>query len=107
MSNFAVAANEIGAHEKTLVAAAVDTVTFATFRSQVEVVTDGAASLYFTVDGSTPVAGAANTHYLPATASSKIVKCPAQHPSPGVKASGTIVKLISAGTPKYSVSRVA
>lgn len=100
MADYDVASTEIGAHAKTLVADTADTVTFANFNSEVEVYSDGAAVLYFTTDGSTPTVGGAGTHFMPASASSRIVRAAEQ--SDGT----TVVKLISAGTPLYSVSKV-
>ena len=100
MASHAVAASEIGAHEKTLVAATVDTVTFANYTSEVEVVSDGADELYVRGDGTAPTVAGNASHFLPAgTVSSRRIKCTRQ--SDGT----TVVKLISAGTPAYSVSR--
>lgn len=96
MTDFAVAADEIGAHSKTLTANVVDTVQFADDVSRIEVVSDGAAELYFTVDGSNPTIGGANCYYLPAFGGAREVPV---H-------TGGLVKLKSAGTPKYSVARV-
>jgi hypothetical protein len=91
-----VAADEIGAHSKTLGANTVDTVNFADDVKQIEVVSDGAAELYFTVDGTAPTVGGAKCYYLPAFGGAREVP---------VHTGGT-VKLISSGTPKYSVARV-
>jgi hypothetical protein len=97
MASHSVAAGEIGAHAKTLVAATADSVTFADNLRQVEVVSDGAAALYFTIDGSAPVVGANAAYYMPAV--------------PGVRTvgpvSGQVIKLISSGAPTYSVAKAS
>jgi hypothetical protein len=95
-----VAAGKVGAHAKTLVASTVDTVTFADDLDTVEVLSDGAAALYFTADGTTPVIGDDACWELPAGATSaRTVPVPT--------AGGSVIKLISTGTPKYSVSRTS
>lgn len=81
----------------TLTAATVSTQTFTGFNASMAEVTslDGAAEVYFTVDGSTPTVGGENCHVLPAAISSLEVK---------EEISGdAVVKLISSGTPKISV----
>jgi len=97
VASFTVAANELAVHAKTLTAATVDTVTFSADLDQVEVVNeDGAAAIYFTVDGSTPQVAGNNTYYLPAAIGGLQVTVPTS--------GNTVVKVISAGTPKYGVS---
>jgi hypothetical protein len=89
----------VGAHERTLVASTADTVEFEEDLKTVEIVNvDGAAAIYFTVDGSAPTVGGEGCGYLPATPCARVVtsRSPAK----------TIVRLISTGTPKYSVARV-
>lgn len=83
------------AYEKTLTANTVDTVNLGSAFSEVEVISDGAASIFFTVDGSIPTVGGASTYYLPAAATSRSV--------PVRGGSAATVKLISSGTPLYSV----
>lgn len=80
----------------TLVASTVATMTFDEDFTEVEVTNvDGAAVVYFRFDGTNPVVAAAGTHVLPAAVGSVIRK---------PKTSGvTVVKFISAGTPKVSV----
>jgi hypothetical protein len=96
MASYTVAKGEIGAHAKTLVANIVDEVVFVDNKALIEVVSDGAAEIYFTVDASAPTVGGAAAYYLPAVPCSRTV------PSP--KPGETAVRLISAGTPKYSVA---
>jgi len=84
----------------TLIATTVDSVTITEKRFDAVEVTnrDGAAEIYYTIDGSTPAVGADNTWVLPAAVSSRV------HDAAG---DGNVkVELISAGTPKYSVSKV-
>ncbi len=57
---------------------------------------DGAAEMWFTVDGSTPTVGGTNCFLLPATVGWAIVGVATR--------GGTVVKLISTGTPAYGVS---
>jgi hypothetical protein len=82
----------------TLVAATVTTVsTLADGYQRVEVTNvDGAAAVYFTIDGTTPTVAGDDCHVLPASISSMSVK----DSSPGA---APTVKLISSGTPKVSV----
>lgn len=96
MAAYPVAAGEHGAYAKTLAASVVDTVTFAYDADYIEVWGDGTSAIYFTTDGSTPTVAGANTWELPVgVASSRAVEVGT--------GGGTVVKVISAGTPKYSV----
>lgn len=95
MASYSVATGELGVRNKTLVASTVDTVTFATDVAEIEVYSDGAAALSFTVDGTTPTVDSQAAEWMPASASVQVVRSPA---------ATTVVKLISSGTPKYSVT---
>lgn len=98
MANYTVGAGEIGAHAKTLTPNTVDTVVFDDDLAYVEVVSDGAADLYFTVDGApAPTVGAAGAHYMPALPCSRVVQ--------SIGDGGTTVRLISTGSVKYSVAQ--
>lgn len=99
MAAHTVAAGEIGAHAKTLTANTVETVTFADDVARIEVVSDGAAELYFTVDKAAPAVGAAAAYYIPAVPGVREVPSPAD--------GSAVVRLISAGTPKVSVAKAA
>lgn len=80
----------------TLTAATVDQVTLPGNYGRVEVLNrDGSDEIYFTVDGATPTVGGDGTHVLPAQIGAVVV------PSSGRGA--TVVRLISAGTPAYSI----
>lgn len=83
----------------TLVASTVLTVTLTgDYYREVEIVNrDGAAEVYFTIDGTTPVVAANDTYVLPAVIGGLRVKVPKAAPD-------TVVKLISSGTPKVSVT---
>jgi hypothetical protein len=95
MASYTVAVGEHGAYEKTLVASTVDTVTFAGDLSGVEVVNEGTTGIYFTVNGTAPTVGSQAAYYVPPTSVRTV---------PSGEAGGTVVKLISSGTPKYSVA---
>jgi hypothetical protein len=97
MASYTVAAGKTGKHRKTLVAATVDTVTFTDALDYVEVYSDGRAELFFTADGTTPVLDDDGCHRLPAGVEKARVVVPAS--------GATVVKLISDGTPTYSVQR--
>jgi hypothetical protein len=83
----------------TLVAATVDSVTFSSDYKNVEILNRAATGdIYATVDGTTPVVGADDT----------IIVSPGQFVSIEMAyrsdSSADVVKLISAGTPAYSVT---
>lgn len=82
----------------TLAASTVDTVTLDADYAFVEIVNrDGSAEIYATVDsGVTPTVGGAGCDVLPAAMGSLVIDATAYGPP-------TIVKLISSGTPAYSV----
>lgn len=111
MASYTVNYGELAAHAKTMVAATVDTVTFAAgdpsspgwgkMPAAIEVLSSGASDIYFTVDGSTPTVAGATTYRVPNVAgATKKVKL-----NDGNAYDAVVVKLISAGTPVYSVSR--
>ena len=98
MATFNLNAGDVGAYEKTLVAATVDTVNFQEAVDRVEIYSSGADEIYFTLDGAAPTVGGATTLLLPAAASVRTIRVPKRD-------SPTVVKLISAGTPVYSVAK--
>jgi hypothetical protein len=111
MATYTVASGQLAIHAKTLAANAVDTVTFtigdphggagwANVPKQVEILSDGAADIYVTVDGSAPTVGGQNCYRLPAFAGATVIDVEDADPQDAV-----LVKMISAGTPEYSVSR--
>jgi hypothetical protein len=104
MAAHSVAADERAAHAKTLVANTQDTVTFASDFEEVDIHSDGVAAIYFTVgvggagQPDATVAGA-KTYLMPAgVVSRRRVRVPGS--------GNTVVKLISAGVPTYSVAQV-
>src|SRR5947209_8731954 len=100
MAAYEVLAAEHGAYAKTLAANTEDAVTFDKDIDAVEVWSDGTEAIYFTVDGTDPTVGGAGAWEVP-KGSALVRECPV--PTAG----NTIVKLISAGTPKYSVTEVS
>lgn len=97
MATHTVAAGEIGTAAFTLTADVVDTVTFtATSLNTVEIISDGAAAAWYSLDGSTPAVDGAHCYYIPAVSSVDV----RQPPSNAV-----VVKLISEGTPLLRVQR--
>lgn len=101
MASYTVASGERGVQAKVLTANAADTVTF-TGRdcTQVEIISDGTAALYVTVDGvTTATVAGVKTDVLPAFVPSVRVL--------NVSTSGaTVVSLISAAATTYSVTEV-
>jgi hypothetical protein len=87
----------IGAHAITLSPDTVDTVEFEDDLQFVEVVSDGTAEIYFTVDGADPEIGDQFAYYMPAIACSRVVR--------SFRDGASSVRLISAGTPTYSIAR--
>jgi hypothetical protein len=82
---------------RTLTANVVTPVTFTANASVIEVATDGAAELYFTTDGTTPTVGGQNCHWMQAAIGSVEVL-------DDTAGQNSVVKLISSGTPKVSVT---
>lgn len=84
------------AKHATLTANTVDTVNLPAAATVVEVLNrDGTAEIYFTIDGNDPAVAGDDTNVLPAAMGSLEVGSPL--------AAQTVVKLISSGTPKYTV----
>ena len=110
MASYTVPAGHVGVHEKTMVAGTVDTITFPVGSSttpgwgqqpeNIEVLTDGTASVYVTVDGSTPTVAGTHCYRIPAMAGSTVISVADSNGRDDV-----VVKMISSGTPQYSVSR--
>ncbi len=100
MASYMVAAGQRGVHRKTATANVVDTVTFTDNVEQVEIINDGSAALYVTVDGQPPTVAGPHTDELPAGGpSSRTIAAPAF--------TGAMVLLVSDGAPAYSVARLS
>lgn len=101
MANYSVPANHVGIHAKTLTPNVVDTVTFiGVDLPEIEVLSDGAADIYVCFGASTtPTIAGTQCWRIPAESASATLP---------VRTSGdTVVKLLSAGAPVYSVSRTS
>lgn len=98
MADYTVAAGDVGKYNKTLTADTVDSVTFADDIRSVQVISDGSAAVFYTVDGSVPVVDGDGSFFVPAGG----VMVSEQRVSPS---DGVTVKLVSGGTPVYSVVR--
>ncbi len=99
MASYEVAKGKVGAHAKTLAPNVIDSVTFqAVGDMDIEVRSDGVAAIYFTLDGSDPAVGGDHCYELPAAPSVRTVN--------RTKNLKQVVKLISAGSPEYSVSKL-
>lgn len=111
MTTYTVAPGQVAVHAKTLAAGTVDTVQFtigdphsgagwANVPKLVEILSDGAADIYVTVDGTAPTIGGQNCFRLPAFAGATVLDVRDANLEDAV-----LIKMISAGTPEYSVSR--
>ncbi len=110
MTSYTVPNGHVGAHKKTMAASTVDTVTFqlgspgtpgwAAVPRRVEIITDGADDIYVTVDGSDPTVAGTSCWRVPAMPGATVIEVSDSDPTDEV-----VVKLISPGTPVYSVSR--
>lgn len=87
-------------YQGVLVASTVDTITTNVPRRAITVISDGTARIDYTLDGSTPaVTGTATGRTLYASTAGEVVDGPIQTSERAV----TVVKLISTGTPHYSI----
>lgn len=96
MGSHTIAAGHVAKHGVTLTASTVETFTFTDNIGVVEVMSDGAADVFYTVDGSTPTIAGPNTYRLPAGGFTVDTRALAPgHPDQ--------LRAISAGTPTLSV----
>lgn len=101
MASRTVSASDIATPTFTLAGSTVDTVTFTNNIGAIEIISDGAAAAYYTVDGTTPTIDGTNTYLLPAGVTSVDTR-------PTVNSGGSdVVKIISAGTPSIRVQACA
>lgn len=116
MASYSISNLEIGAHAKTLVANTVDTVTFANGDPnagpgwsgrprEIEILSNGSADIYVVMGDAPadPTVAGASCWRIPALPGSTILPTPQEV----TKGAALVVKLISAGTPTYSVARAA
>jgi hypothetical protein len=102
MANLSIATGTTALHEQQLVASTEDIVTFADDLDRFEVMSDGAADLYLTIDGTPATILGATTRRLPAgTISVREFAVPITN-----EAGTTKVRLISSGAPTYSIARL-
>lgn len=96
-------AGEAGLRGKQLSAGVADVVTFTQlFLPQVQIVTDGSADIYVTFGaGEVPSVGGDRSWRIPAAAGSSSI--PTHLSAQDIAGGDTVVKLISAGHPVYSV----
>ena len=97
MSNSHIVAGKHGVYQQQLAAGVVDVVMvdeIVNVERRAEVWVDGTAAVYFTTDGSTPIVGDGGSWEIPAGAQLR----------DELTISGDGLRLISAGTPKYSVT---
>lgn len=101
MATYTIAGADLGLYAKTAGAGVEDVITVnrpnANNVVTLGVLSDGASAMYVTNDGTAAVVAAVNTYELPAGVVSKI--------SVVLPVGVTQLRLISAGTPKYSISR--
>lgn len=100
MAEYTVPAGHIGIHEKQLSAGVVDTVVFeGVALHEVEILTDGAANIYVqTGPDADPSVKGTDCYRIPPFAGSVTVAV-------GNYLDDTVVRLVSAGAPVYSVAR--
>ncbi len=112
MASYTVPNGGVGVHEKALAADVQDVVTFAVGTAQtpgwgrvptrVEILTDGAADIYVTTGGANATVRGGDCWRIPALPGATVIDVRDAVPDDPV-----VIKLISSGTPVYSVSRAA
>lgn len=99
MAEHQIAAGMVSAPAAKLTASTEEIFKFAQYVPVIEIITDGSAAAYVTIDGSVPTVGGANCYTLPALA------CVRRIPWGGNRTEPPVVKVISSGTPTITVSR--
>lgn len=97
MADVVVGTGEVSSGRLSLVADEVQTITFSNNIGAVQVISDGAAAVYYTVDGTDPTVDGTNTFELPAGSVSVDERTTVN------TVAGDVVKLISSGTPSIRV----
>jgi hypothetical protein len=100
VASHSIAADEIGVHNVALTANIVETFTFADDVPALVIATDGAAAIYYTLDANAPAptVGGKYAHVMLAALG---YYDDLEPPTAG----GTVVRMISTGTPVVSVCR--
>lgn len=102
MATYTLTAGQVAKHAFQLTADTVDTVVFPAALLSIEIISNGIAAAYFTIDGTTPTVAGANTYLLPAGVTSIDLRT-----AVGNVDAITTIKIISAGTPTISVQQGA
>lgn len=100
MAEHKVADGAVGVSEITLAPGVEEVVVYAENLAAVEVFSNGTAAVYFTVDGEAPTVKGADCWTLP-EGSEKAREVESK------KNQGTVVRLISAGSPTVNVGKVS
>ncbi len=95
MPDVTVAANKVAAHNVVLVANQPSSVKFTDNVYAVEIVSDGTAAVYYTIDDTAPTVAGTNCFVIPAGALGDI----------RTVGPNDTVRLISSGTPTVTVTR--
>lgn len=99
MAAYTTSAGDVGVAAKATAANTVDTVTLQPYIGTIEIISDGAAALYVTLNGVVPTVAGNTSYVLPAVACQREFTLPASvSPSQAI-----VVRLISAGIVTYSV----
>ncbi len=100
MPDVTVATGKVAAHGIVLVANQISTVTFADNIESVDIISDGTAAVFYTIDGSDPTIAGQHCYPIPAG----VLSVDNRHT---LNSSSTQdrVKLISAGTPTVTIVR--
>lgn len=99
MADIVVALGDVSSGRFVLTANEVSTVTFTENIGAVQIITDGGAAVYYTVDGRDPVVDGPQTFEIPAAAGL------ASNDTANTPGAGDVVKLVSTGTPSVRVER--
>jgi hypothetical protein len=97
MAKYTVGKGQVGAHAKTLTPNVADEIVFVDDLTAVELLCDGTADVYWSIDAPAPTIGDFAAHYMPAM--------PAVRTEPSPQPGETVVRLISSGAVKYSVAK--
>lgn len=97
MATYTLNPGDIGTYARVLVGGVVDTVIFPGVVTDVEIYTSGGSTIYVSLDGTDPTTGGGKTLMIPSQQGKRTLRIPNRNDA-------TVVKLISTGTPTYSVA---